>query len=310
MSRWKRHSDDGSRGPRALPSCVIATMSTGCIDSYAIPVGVTRKLSSNRALTLPDLPRFKPRAFMSIAVAMIFLRKASSSMDSLRKQPRQSRFRRRAYTTLRNQTCQKAAGRHVERGIGHDGAGGCDRLSAGVEHLAGIALLDRHVVAGGQRPIDRRRRHRRVHWHVVIARCQRFLIRSDLVAYVAVASHAIGADEHEIDAALTHQRGAGRIDDERVRYAMSTQLPCSQLRTLQPRPRLADPDVQRDARGVGQIDRSRRRAPTERRQRAGVAMREYLHRRLTCAGERLDDLHAVLAESAVGRDVLGGDRAR
>src|SRR5438477_9518974 len=155
MSRWKRHSDDGERGPRAVPSCVIATISTGCVDSFAIPVGVTRKPSSNRALTLPDLPRFKPRAFISSAVAMIFLRKASSSMDTLRKQPGQTGFRRRADAALRDQARQKAARRHVERRIGDDGAGGRDRLAAGVENFARVALLDRHVVAGGERPIDR-----------------------------------------------------------------------------------------------------------------------------------------------------------
>src|SRR5204862_2716061 len=119
MSRWKRHSDDGERGPRAVPSCVIATMSTGCVDSYAIPVGVTRKPASNRALTLPDLPRFKPCAFISIAVTMIFLRKASSSsMDTLRKQPGQSGLRRRAYAALRDQAREKAARCHVEPRIG------------------------------------------------------------------------------------------------------------------------------------------------------------------------------------------------
>src|SRR5207249_2429604 len=232
MSRWKRHSDDGKRGPRAVPSWVIATTSTGCVDSYAIPVGVTRNPSSNRALTLPDLPRFKPRAFISIAVAMIFLRNASSSMDTLRKQPGQSGFRRGADAALGDQARQKAAWRHVERRIGDYGAGGRDRLAAGIEHLGRIALFDRHVVTGGERPIDRRRRHRRVHRHVVVARRQRFLVRADLVAYIAVVSHAVGADEHEIDAALTHERGAGRIDDERMRHPVSTQLPCSQFRTL------------------------------------------------------------------------------
>src|SRR6059058_4081717 len=128
-------------------------MSTGCVDSYAIPVGVTRKPASNRALTLPDLPRFKPRAFISSAVAMICLRNASSFMDMLRKQPGQSGFRRRADATLRDQARKKAAGRHVERRIGDDGAGGRyrlaagrDRLAAGIEHLGRVALLDRHVV--------------------------------------------------------------------------------------------------------------------------------------------------------------------
>src|SRR5437762_2558915 len=174
MSRWKRHSDDGERGPRAVPSCVIATMSTGCVDAYAIPVGVTRKPSSNRALTLPDLPRVKPRSFISIAVAMISLRKASSSMDTLRKQPGQSGFRRGADAALGDQARQKAAWRHVERRIGDDGAGGRDRLAAGIEHLGRVALLYRNIVAGRERPIDRRRGHRRVHRYVVIPRRQRF----------------------------------------------------------------------------------------------------------------------------------------
>src|SRR5438309_5279971 len=110
-------------------------MSTGCVDSYAIPVGVTRKPASNRALMLPDLPRFKPRAFIWSAMAMICLRNASSFMDMLRKHSEQSGFRRRADATLRDQARKKAARRHVERLIGDDGAGGRDRLAAGIEHL-------------------------------------------------------------------------------------------------------------------------------------------------------------------------------
>src|SRR2546422_10089657 len=153
MSRWKRHSDDGKRGPRAVPSCVIATTSTGCVDSYAMPVGVSRNPSSNRALTLPDLPRFKPRAFISIAVAMIFLRKASSSMDTLRKQPGQSGFRRGADAALGDQARQKAAWRHVERRIGDYGAGGRDRLAPRVEQPRRSALLLRHLLRRGGRPV-------------------------------------------------------------------------------------------------------------------------------------------------------------
>src|SRR5882762_457948 len=132
MSRWKRHSDDGSRGPCAVPSSVIATTSTGCIDAYANPVGVTRKPSSVRALTLPDLPRFKPCAFISRAVAMMLLRKASSSMGMLRKQPGQSGVGCGTDAALGDEAREKATGRYVERRISRDSADRCDWLAAGI----------------------------------------------------------------------------------------------------------------------------------------------------------------------------------
>src|SRR6478736_8752553 len=83
MSRWNRHSLDGLRDDGCDPSVPIATMSSALISPYGIPLGVTRKPVSIRALTLPALPRLMPSAFISSAVAMTASRNARESrMDA------------------------------------------------------------------------------------------------------------------------------------------------------------------------------------------------------------------------------------
>src|SRR6476646_9191689 len=125
MSRWNRHSLDGLRDDACDPSVPIATMSSAPISAYGIPLGVTRKPVSIRALTLPALPRLMPRAFISIAVAMTASRNARESrMDTgvfgiHRGQP----VRIAGEPALRQQAGDKACRRHVEGEIHGVGAG-------------------------------------------------------------------------------------------------------------------------------------------------------------------------------------------
>ena len=99
----------------------------------------------------------------------------------------------------------------------------------------------------------------------------------DLVADVAVRRDAVSADEDDIDLASLHQRGPGGIHDQRVRHTPRAQFPCGQPRSLEAWARLADPDMQWNARFVGEIDGCCRRAKREGGQRPRIAMREDLH---------------------------------
>src|SRR5438876_5080073 len=54
-------------------------MSSGTVSAYGTALGVIRHPPSMRALTLPDLPRLIPSAFISRAVAMIAARSARES---------------------------------------------------------------------------------------------------------------------------------------------------------------------------------------------------------------------------------------
>src|SRR5690348_634930 len=83
MSRWKRHSDDGLRRPRAAPSASTATRSSASVSSYGSALGVTRKPPSMRALTLPDLPRLMPSAFICRAVRTTASRRARVSRGGI-----------------------------------------------------------------------------------------------------------------------------------------------------------------------------------------------------------------------------------
>src|SRR5512143_3064033 len=76
MSRWKRHSDEGLRRPLELPSGFIATMSSGVVCTLGSPLGVMRKPSPRRALTLPAVPRFRPAAELRFTAATDRLRRA------------------------------------------------------------------------------------------------------------------------------------------------------------------------------------------------------------------------------------------
>ena len=90
---------------------------------------------------------------------------------------------------------------------------------------------------------------------------------------------------------------------------MTAQLPGGERRALIARPGLVDPDMDRDAAIMGQVDRRQRGAPVDRRQPAGVAVGEHVDRTVL-AGVRprlFDDLQAVPADGLVGRHVFIAD---
>ena len=66
--------------------------------------------------------------------------------------------------------------------------------------------------------------------------CERKHAGADLVCGVAVGGDAVRADHHRVHAPRRHQRGRGRVGDERGRDALGDKLVCSQPRPLVVRP--------------------------------------------------------------------------
>src|SRR6476660_9946160 len=117
MSRWNRHSLDGFRVPLAVPVSSTATLSSVVVSAYGSPLGVIRKPPSMRALTLPDLPRLIPAAFMPSAVSTIRLRssRVSAVIAGLMKRAQRGRSARDA--ALGDVARHEARRRDVEREV-------------------------------------------------------------------------------------------------------------------------------------------------------------------------------------------------
>lgn len=140
-------------------------------------------------------------------------------------------------------------------------------------------------------------------------RRERLQIGADLVADIAICGHAVGADDHRVDLPLHHQQAAGIVGDDRVRDAVVAKLERGEQRPLVARPRLVDPDVHRDARVMGKIDRRGRGSIVHRRQPAGVAMGEDLHRPIGISRvEIAQQAQAVRADRAAQLGILVADR--
>ena len=114
-------------------------------------------------------------------------------------------------------------------------------------------------------PVDRRRGQRDIEGHAVVARGERLVVCPDLVAHIAVSRDAVRANEYDIDVAPTQQQSARSVDKKRIRDAALSHLPRREIRTLQPRPRLADPHMDRQPLGMREKNRRGRRAPARRR---------------------------------------------
>ena len=199
----------------------------GFVSAYGRPLGVTRKPSSRDAgaLTLPDLPRLMPAAFIASAVAITcsaarVRRHAADHACALGEHRREPLRRCARHAALGDEPGDQPRRRHVERVVDRLAcrAGRSRRAwsarsrrgpatlstSSGSRASIGIASPD------GSAPVDRRRRQRDVERHVVVARGERLVVGADLVAHVAVARDAIGADEHDVDVAAAASAGRSR----------------------------------------------------------------------------------------------------
>ena len=193
---------------------------------------------------------------------------------------------RRAGVTSKPGLCARAAGRRDA----HARAVARRPLApATVVTSSGDALLDRDAVGVARavdRPVDRRGGRRDVERDAAVAGGQRLQVRADLVDHVAGGGRPVRADQHDVDLPALHQVPARVVDDHRVRDAVRAQLPRRQRGALVARPRLVDPDVNRDARVVRRVDTRQRRPPVDRRQPAGVAVGEHLDRLARRGGAR------------------------
>ena len=139
-------------------------------------------------------------------------------------------------------------------------------------------------------------------------RRQRLQVGADLVGDVAASGGAVGAGDAEIDLAVAHQMPAGIVGDHGVRHAVLEQLPGGEAGALVARARLVDPDMEGNALVTRAVDRRQRGAPIDRRQPAGVAMRQNLDRAAAFAAlRRGDQIDTVVADRAVDRDILLGN---
>ena len=138
-------------------------------------------------------------------------------------------------------------------------ARGSAATSAASRSSIGIAA------AVAERPVDRAVGQRDVERHAVVARGERLQVGADLVADVAVRRDAVGARETHVDAARAHQVAAGVVRDHGVRDAVLAELPRGEARALVARPRLVDPDVDRERRARARRRSARARCPSRPR---------------------------------------------
>ena len=125
------------------------------------------------------------------------------------------------------------------------------------------------------RRIERGRRTRDIERNAEMPRKNSDAGRADLVDDVAVARHAIGADQNQIDRAFGHHPRHHRVADERHVDAGLHQLPRGETAALQQRPRFARIHAKRDAGRVRQIHRRGSGAEFRYGQCAGIAMRQH-----------------------------------
>src|SRR5690606_18732626 len=99
---------------------------------------------------------------------------------------------------------------------------------------------------------------------------ERLQVGADLVADIAGGRGAVGADDAEVHLAVLHEVAADVVGDYRMGHAVAAELPGGQRGALVARPRLVDPDVDRDALLEGHVQGCGRRAPVHRGQPAGI----------------------------------------
>ena len=153
---------------------------------------------------------------------------------------------------------------------------GC--AAADVGHFSGASFLDGDLAhAVGKAPVDGRGGQGDIEGHAIVMRRQRLEIGADLVADVAGARGAVGADDGQIDQPVLHEMAAGVVGDHRMRHPFAQQFESGEARALIARARLIDPDMDRDSGARRLVNRRQRRAPVDGREPAGVAMGEDVH---------------------------------
>ena len=336
MSRWMRHSVDGAsararRAARRPPRQLDDRRGVDVVARHAArrdqqAARRPRRHVARRARVQPA--RHQPAHGLGdrAAPARVGHRApfaAAAGAGALREQPRQAFARRGRDAALGDDAGDEARGRDVEARVVRGAAGRRDAHARAVarrrrardrRHLVGRALLDRDAASSRRavdRPVDRRRGRRDVERDAAVARRERLQVRADLVDHVARRRRPVRADQHDVDLPALHQVPARVVDDHRVRDAVRAQLPRGQRGALVARPRLVDPDVNRNARVVRRVDARQRRPPVDRRQPARVAVGEHLDRLPGGGAPRAggaDQRQRVRADRAVDGDVLVGDR--
>ena len=178
------------------------------------------------------------------------------------------------------------------------------------QHLVGVARLDGHRRAGRQREVEGWRGHRGIERNAVVGGGERLVVGADLVADVAIGRDPIGAHDDDVDLAAPQQEPAGAVDEQRVRDAARCEFPRREIGTLQPRARLADPDVNRDSCRVGHEHRRERGSPAAGRERACVAVRHDPRRAAVALRDVAQQREAMQADRAIDRHVFRGDGVR
>src|SRR6516164_5552206 len=132
-----------------------------------------------------------------------------------------------------------------------------------MRNLSGLAPLDRDCVATLNLPVDGRRGECHIERDVVVAGGQRLCIGADLVRDIAARGGAIGANNTQVYEPFAHHVAGGVVDDDRVRDTMLGELPGGEPGALVARPRLVDPNMNRNAVVMRAVDRSERGSPID-----------------------------------------------
>src|SRR4029077_8412012 len=123
------------------------------------------------------------------------------------------------------------------------------------------------------------------------------------------ARRAVGADDAEIDLTALHQVAAGIVSDHGVRHAVLAEFPGRQAGALVARPRLVDPDMDRQTGIVRLVDRRQRRAPVDGGEPACIAVGEGIEA-WAARLEPADLAQAMLADAPADLDILVADLGR
>src|SRR5882724_11245629 len=187
--------------------------------------------------------------------------------------------------------------RHVESRVRDLYAFGSNLLTPKVRDFFVRPRLDRNLVAGVQREVNRRERRRNIEGYVVLVRRNRNHIGSDLIGDVSICGDAIRPNDHAIDFARLQEVPGHAIGDQRNRNVLLRKLPGRQPRALKERPGLIGVDSYLFAGFDRRVNNSKRRSKPCSSKGAGVAMSQNSR----VVG---NELGAEASHSVVALDIL------